>query len=104
MRDVVVGSVLLAPSGDFRVVREVHRYRDGDLRSVTLAIRRCSWTKRAYTILNYVDLIQRGFRLVPVKPRRLTKPEDKLFFKARHAATWKGSCALMSCCDAEALP
>jgi hypothetical protein len=64
MADVRVGDVLEDANGTQRVVREVKRYKDGELRSVCFAIRRCSWTGRCYTILGYTDLRYRGYRKV----------------------------------------
>jgi len=100
MRDVVVGSVLAEGSGAWRVVRDVHRYNDGDLRSVNFAIRRCSWTHRCYTVIGYSDLIQRGFRMVPVKPRRLTTALDRKIHRAIHEPCSKRPYAA-TCCDVE---
>lgn len=53
---IVVGDVLKTPSGDYRVVREVGT---GPTRGLfpdkpyyfAFAIRRCSWTGKAYTIM-----------------------------------------------------
>lgn len=98
MRDVVVGSVLAARSGSWRVVREVTRYRNGDLRSVTFAIRRCSWTHRCYTIYGYNDLIQCGFRMVRVAPRQLRTGLDRKIHVAIHEPCTRKS---MTCCDVE---
>jgi hypothetical protein len=45
MNTLQVGDVI-SNGGRWRVVREVARYGNGDLRSVTLVIRSCSWTGR----------------------------------------------------------
>ena len=100
MRRVVVGSVLAGDSGTWRVVREVSRYANGDLRSVVFAIRRCSWTHRCYTILGYTDLIQRGFRMVPVRPRRLRSKLDRTIRRALHQPGYERPYAA-TCCDVE---
>ena len=97
MRDVVVGSVLAGPSG-WRVVREVSRYANGDLRSVTFAIKRCSWTHRCYTIYGYNDLRQLGYRMVRVRPRALRSRMDRKIRVAIHEPSDRKS---MTCCDVE---
>lgn len=56
MAVVAVGDVLRSGTGTLRVVRKVSRYLDGDLRSVTFAIRHGSWTGRPYTVMGYTDL------------------------------------------------
>lgn len=99
MKDVVVGSVLAEGSGAWRVVREVCRYADGDLRSVTFTIRRCSWTGRCYTILGYTDLRMRGFRMVRVKPRALRTKLDRTIRRAIHQPCYEPYAA--RCCDVE---
>jgi hypothetical protein len=57
MRRVQPGDVLLSPRGSLRVVREVSFYGNGDLRSLTFAIKHGSWTRRPYTIMGYTDLM-----------------------------------------------
>lgn len=64
MRAVQVGDVLRSGTGTLRVVREVTRHADGDLRSVTFAIRHGSWTGRPYTVLNFTDLRLLGYSRV----------------------------------------
>ncbi len=94
-----VGHVIARPNGSSRVVREVSRYRNGDLRSVTLAIKRCSWTHRCYTILNANDMKQLGYRRVPVKARRLNKRIDRKILAAIHQPAWTPF--ILKCCDVE---
>ena len=62
MRTVDVGDVLETANGTQRVVRKVSRFKDGDLRCLFFAIRRCSWTHRPYTLYFYTDLRLMGFR------------------------------------------
>lgn len=62
MRDVKVGDVLVNANGTYRVVREVTRYADGDLKCITFVIQRCSWTGRAFTVLGFTDLRMQGYR------------------------------------------
>lgn len=56
MRDIKVGDVLCSGRGTMRVVRHASFYSNGDLRSVQFIIRRCSWTHRCLTTMNYNDL------------------------------------------------
>ena len=99
MRDLQVGDVLAPAYGQWRIVRAVSRYNDGDLRCVTFVIRRCSWTHRCYTVLSYTDLIHRGFTKVPVKPRKLTSLADRAVTAAIHQPAWEPR--LLTCCDVE---
>jgi hypothetical protein len=92
-RDLAVGDILQERSGAFRVVRNVSRYKDGDLRCVALAIRRCSWTRRAYTIVFYNDLRHRGFRKVANVRATLTRPLDLKIQAAIHQPAWEPKCA-----------
>ena len=75
---VRVGSVLRNKSGtDYRVVRSVSRDRYGNLRFVTLAIRKCSWTTRPTTTIGYSDLIYDGYSLVDGVRVKLERPLDR---------------------------
>ena len=68
MGRIVVGTVLReGPSGPLRVVRAV-KHRPNGRCWVTLAIRRCSWTRRPTTTINATDLRCRKFSVVPVRP------------------------------------
>lgn len=62
MRTVKVGDVLESGSGAHRVVRGVHRYKNGDLRCVDFAIKHRSWTGRPWTSLSFTDLRMYGYR------------------------------------------
>jgi hypothetical protein len=46
-KTVQLGDVLDGPRG-LRVVRAVNRHKNGDLRSLAFAIRKCSWTGSGY--------------------------------------------------------
>lgn len=96
MRTVAVGDVLQERAGPMRVVREVSRYDNGDLRAVTLAIRRCSWTGRPYTVLGYTDLRVRGFRRVAHLRSPLRRPLD---LKIQAAIRQEAKPYAASCCD-----
>lgn len=97
------GHVIQRPGSRFRVVREVSRYRNGELRSVTLAIRHCSWTGRCYTILNASDLRILGYRRVPAKRRTLRQSMDRKFAKAV-SQRCDVRPFVLTCCDVESLP
>ena len=102
MLTLKVGHVIAKPHGPYRIVRDVSRYGNGDLRSVTLAIRRCSWTHRCYTILNYTDLRIFGYRRVRVKPRTLHGTMDRKIIAAMHQPAFEPF--ILTCCDVEGTP
>ncbi len=73
-----VGDVLRDKRGNLRVVRAISRHKhDGDLTHISFTIKRCSWTGSGFTVLNFTDIIQRGFEPVGVRVR-LIKPIDEL--------------------------
>jgi hypothetical protein len=96
MLEVKPGDVLQARSGLQRVVREVTRYSNGDLRCLTFVIQRCSWTERPYTVINYNDLRYMGY-----EPVGVTVPLDDQFQQALGMGNEKGS---LSCCDVRGIP
>lgn len=61
MLKVKVGDVLRSGRGTLRVVRSVCRFSNGDLASVSFAIKHCSWTKRCLTAMSYHDLNYNGY-------------------------------------------
>lgn len=94
MAYVKAGDVLQTPSGDLRIVRKIYRFEDGDLRSADFAIRRCSWTGRAYTAKNFTDLMGWYFVLA----REL--PDDKISKKLAHDLRYsKRFDQKLTCCD-----
>ena len=99
MAALVAGSVIHRPRGSWRVVREVSRYQNGDLRAVALAIKRCSWTRRCYTILNANDMIQLGYGPVPVGRRKLRGRLDRDINRSIHQPCWEPR--ILTCCDVE---
>lgn len=101
MLTIKVGHVIAKPKGPYRIVREVTRYANGDLRSVSLVIRRCSWTHRCYTILNYTDLRIFGYRRVRVKARKLNKEFDWKVAAAIHQRACEPF--ILTCCDVEGM-
>lgn len=101
MLTLKVGHVIARPNGAYRIVRSVCRYGNGDLRSVTLVIKRCSWTHRCYTILNASDLRQLGYRRIRVRPRTLRSDIDRKVAQAIQQPCWEPY--VMECCDVDGL-
>lgn len=97
-----VGDVLISKHRDLRVVREVHYMDTGHIRSVTLAIRRCSWTKKSFTIINRTDLHSRGFTKAGVRAR-LNKPMDALFEYALQDENRFSERPCLTCFDVQGL-
>jgi hypothetical protein len=58
--DIQVGDILFTRRGHPRVVRAVSRRKSGHLHCITLAIKRCSWTGRCYTVMNRHDIKHQG--------------------------------------------
>lgn len=102
MARVVVGSVFKTPSGDLRLVRKVSRW-DGKLGAVTFAIRRCSWTGRAYTVYCAADLKTMGWQLLPVRVKALDGPLDVKLHDFINGDYVRGNYP-MKCCGARGLP
>jgi hypothetical protein len=87
--------VLRTPSGDLRVVRTVTRFKCGALRSVCCAIRRCSWTKRPYTVLG-LDVLRRCALVPGVNVAHLAGTLDVELLAAIGADAQRTS---LKCCD-----
>jgi len=98
MKRVEVGSVLRKGNSS-RIVRAVHRYPNGDLRSVTFAIKRCSWTHKCYTSYGYTDLIWNGYVLVEGVKAKLDGFFDELI-RREFTADKRG----LDCCDVKGIP
>ena len=101
MRTLKVGDVIARPHGAWRIVREVSRYKNGDLRAVSLLIRRCSWTHRCYTVYGYNDLRMMGFRKISSAHVKLNTPFDRLAHAAIHQNASEEY--LLTCCDVEGI-
>lgn len=99
LQGIQKGSVLRFPNGDLRVVRKATFWPDGNLHSVTLAIRRCSWTGRCYTVIDRVTLKHPGATLAHVKPRPLKKIMDRKIERAI-GSLYK----TVTCCDVHGVP
>ena len=55
------GDVLLGPSGDMRVIRKVTAGKHWRHPIFSFAIRRCSWTRRPYTVYTWGELVRTGY-------------------------------------------
>lgn len=75
---LVPGSVI-ARGGNYRVVRSVKRFRRCVY--VSLAIQRCSWTRRPHTTYNIRDLIKAGYRYVPGVRVKLDSELDRCLLR-----------------------
>lgn len=78
---VQVGDVLVDAKGTMRIVRYATQGESGYTTTVDLAILRCSWTRRPYTVLNYVDLKHRGFRPTGVRVNLAVREIDRMLAK-----------------------
>ncbi len=96
------GDVIRSRSGALRVVRAVDHFGPGICRTVVhLAIKRCSWTHRAYTVYNGNDLRQMGYRMVKAN-FELSSEIDRLM--EREFSRPSGEKCVLTCCDGLALP
>lgn len=111
-QEIQEGDVVQTPSGDLRVVRDVHRHpkafgkgasRATKARRVFcyFAIRHCSWTGAGYTLYSVAEMAQMGWLPTTVEPRKLDSEIDEKL-KSDFGKDNKGRC--MRCCDAVGLP
>lgn len=101
---VRAGDVIAERNGAWRVVRQVTRRANGQLHSVTLVIRRCSWTHRCYTIVNRHDLRLRGFRLIAGARWECKTRVDKQIYQAIQQRNDPArEPHLLTCCDVEGI-
>lgn len=107
MDRIQVGDVLKSPNGDYRVVRQADLNKNK--RSIYynrklyfgFAIRRCSWTGRATTIMTRHDLKARGYEPVGVRVK-LTKDIDKTL---EHDFDYSNRFdQILNCCDVKCVP
>jgi len=77
-----------------RTVRSISRYPTGELSCVTFAIRRCSWTKRCYTVMNYHDLAYQGYSWVQGVRAKMTTELDQKVNAAIRDKEIKLSCSV----------
>jgi len=119
IKRICKGDVLRFPGDVLRVVREVKHWPNNNdhsktSTSVTLAIRRCSWTHRPFTCYSDNDLKQLGVRPTRAKVLLRKKIDKALEYEitGRKITRWDGSTygspvmpwdSKMDCCDARGL-
>ena len=81
-----VGTVLLSPTGDMRVIRSVTRGKRWRNPIFTFAIRRCSWTRRPYTMYTWGELVRMGYTALDVRIALETPADKKLHRNIRYDA------------------
>lgn len=97
-KTVKVGDVLRNANGTLRVVRKIHYFKDGDLRSINFVIMHCSWTKHPFTSLNFTDLRYLGYEPVGLRVR-LTTQLDKHIANACKNTNDR----TLDCCDVKGI-
>src|SRR5512134_2274885 len=104
--DIRPGDVLKSrKTGDLRVVRSVHhyiqdRYPYGYRISISLAIRRCSWTHRCYTVYCAKAEIRRLFAPTGVR----VSLNSKLDRQIRKDIIDRHPRPRLTCCDVRGIP
>lgn len=84
---------------DIRVVRSASQDpNSGYTTRVNLAIRKCSWTGRSTTCINYIDLRMRGYKPIGIRAETDTQIDRLLELDAQ------GKSQFLSCCDVKGLP
>lgn len=73
-----VGTVLLSPTGDMRVIRKVSRGKHWRHPIFTFAIRRCSWTRRPYTCYTWGELVRMGYTALGPRIALETRADKRL--------------------------
>lgn len=98
-----VGDIWRAPSGLLRVVRAAHIHSRTNYRRMFIyfAIRRCSWTKRCYTLYSVGELIGLGY--VPTG-RRWRIKDDLEYLVAEECNASSDDKPTLTCCDVEGMP
>lgn len=97
---VQAGDVLRTRSGDFRLVRDVLRHKDRLY--ISFAIRRCSWTKRPYTVYVSGDTYLRQMTWVGKYRGKLTAL-DRRIQREINDVSGRRRCGV-TCCQARGLP
>lgn len=88
------GTVLVSPTGDMRVIRRVSSGKHWRHPIFSFAIRRCSWTRRPYTIYTWGELVRMGYTALDV-----TVPLDRRFDKLLEKNIVNHNCRTLFCCD-----
>jgi hypothetical protein len=98
-REALIDSIedgdLIRLNGTLRVARSVSR-REGRVKSITFAIRRCSWTRRPYTVVGRTDMYLKPLEIVAKGFGLCHGPLD-MFLQSDVEA--RGGPSLLQCCD-----
>lgn len=109
-RDTIqVGDILITPSGDWRVVRDVSYWpqdnwcksRQGLLAYVDVAIRKCSWTHRPYRTMDR-NTIAAWSKLQGARAKLGTEADKKLLADITDKSGKYVEELNYDCCDAKA--
>jgi hypothetical protein len=98
------GDILRAPNGVLRVVRHVSLCNNARAQCIErktwifFTIRRCSWTRRCYTLYNIAELREMGYVHTG---KRVAKWADK--FQERIDRVIESGSAELTCCDVEGI-
>lgn len=92
---VKVGDVLTNGRSD-RVVRECKYGKRGRIRSVTFAIKHCSWTGRCYTVLCINDLLWAAYRPAGHRVKLRSRMDKKIARDLRYENRFNQK---LDCCD-----
>lgn len=98
-----IGDVVQRQNGQPRIVRKIWRHNDGTLSGIVVAIQRCSWTHRCYTILNHTDLRTFGYRKLRKMRAALDADFDRMFDAAVHQPSAERP-YVFDCCDVKGIP
>jgi hypothetical protein len=90
---------VLASGSTLRVVRSVHHTERHTY--VFFTIKRCSWTRRCYTVLTQHDLKDRGFRATGKRVRLRSKMDREI--EAEINEHRQSSDVVLRCCDVEGI-
>jgi hypothetical protein len=98
-REVLIDSIqtedLIRLNGAIRIARSVKR-KGGRVKSVIFAIRRCSWTRRPYTVINRADMYLKPLEIVAKGFSLCRGPIDAMLQSDIEA---RGGPSLLECCD-----
>ncbi len=97
---IKIGDILLERGKSERTVREINRYKNGTMRSVSFSILRCSWTHRCYTTVTRSELKTRRFSHSG-KRKESASPIDKLI--AHDLIYWEKEKQRLDCCDVKGI-
>lgn len=100
LHGVAPGDTVLVDGSPRLVRRATYDARDGLLRSLTVAIRRCSWTKRAYTVIVRSDFRVRGVRRTRAPRVRLRRRGDRQLARCIDETRDRS----LGCCDVAGWP